>query len=237
MTRHITAKKGEIAKLVLMPGDPLRAEYLANKYLSDVKLVNKTRNMFMFTGKYKDVEITIAASGMGNPSMGIYSYELFKFYDVETIIRIGTAGSTDPEILVNDVLNIKESVGDSDYQLLINGIDSKRVSPTTEVVESINQAAKEQNYEIKNIAVRSTGNFYRKNSDVLELAKKAQTQAEEMETYALFSNAIATGKKAGAIMTISDEIITGKQLNAEQRQFNVDKMAIIGLEAIIKLKK
>jgi purine-nucleoside phosphorylase len=121
--------------------------------------------------------------------------------------------------------------------LLINGIDSKRVSPTTEVVESINQAAKEQNYEIKNIAVRSTGNFYRKNSDVLELAKKAQTQAEEMETYALFSNAIATGKKAGAIMTISDEIITGKQLNAEQRQFNVDKMAIIGLEAIIKLKK
>jgi purine-nucleoside phosphorylase len=236
-TPHITAKEGEIAKLILMPGDPLRAEYIANKFLENPKLVNKTRNMFMFTGTYKGVPITIAASGMGVPSMGIYAYELLKFYDADVIIRIGTAGSTDPNIKVNDVLNINKTVGDNDFQKAITGIDSRTVKPTQEVIDQIDITAKGLGYNVKQVAARCTANFYTKDNNVLELAKKAGTSVEEMETYALFSTGVATGKKVGAIMTVSDEIITGANLTAEQRQTNVDKMAKLGLETIIKFAK
>jgi purine-nucleoside phosphorylase len=236
MTPHITAKKEQIASIVLMPGDPLRAKYIAEKFLTDVQLVNETRNMLMFTGTYQGVQLTIASSGMGNPSVGIYSYELFKFYDVKTIIRIGTAGSTDPEIKVNDVVIVHHSVGDSDYQKIINGIDSRKVKPTPAVNEALVQAAKELSYEIKEVGAHSTDNFYRQENNLLALAKANNTSVEEMETYALFSNAIATGKQAGALLTISDEIISGEALSAEERQNNLDKMATLVLKATLNLK-
>jgi len=182
------------------------------------------------------VQLTIASSGMGNPSVGIYSYELFKFYDVKTIIRIGTAGSTDPEIKVNDVVIVHHSVGDSDYQKIINGIDSRKVKPTPAVNEALVQAAKELSYEIKEVGAHSTDNFYRQENNLLALAKANNTSVEEMETYALFSNAIATGKQAGALLTISDEIISGEALSAEERQNNLDKMATLVLKATLNLK-
>ena len=151
MTPHNEAKKEDIAKIVIMPGDPLRAKYIAENFLTDFRLVNSVRNVFAYTGKYKNKEITIMASGMGMPSMGIYSYELYKYYDVETIIRIGSCGGYIPELKLFDVVLAENVYNEGNFALTANNEDCHLVSASTDINAIIENTAKVENIKIFNI--------------------------------------------------------------------------------------
>ncbi len=233
-TPHNEAKKGDIANIVIMPGDPLRAEYIANKFLSDVVCYNKVRNMYGFTGKYKGMKISIQASGMGIPSMGIYSKELFDGYDVDVIIRVGSAGSLVDNIKLRDIV-VSESVGSDSNYLNLLGLDS-----------SVDLAADEQllniakNYESSKIANKlifgktfTSILFY----NGLEGLKKVSNEgylAVEMETLALYANAKLSNKKALSIFTISDNPLTGEALSSKDRQCSFNEMVEIALDVALK---
>ncbi|AVN60651.1 purine-nucleoside phosphorylase [Mesoplasma entomophilum] len=233
MTPHISAKKEEIAKTVLMPGDPLRAKKIAETYLENVKLVNEVRNMFMYTGTYKGVEVTIAGSGMGCPSIGIYSYELFNFYDVENIIRIGSAGSYKEEIKVYDVYNVKEAYGDSNYAKLAANIDDKVIKAGTELYSLIEKTAQEKNIKTLTGRAHSADVFYR-HDDITNFVKENELDVVEMESVALFANAIKAKKQAACLLTISDNLVTKEVTTAEERQNNFMQMVEIALEVAVK---
>lgn len=233
MTVHIEAEKGQIAKRVLMPGDPNRAKYIADKYLNNVKLVNSLRGELAFTGTYKDVEVTIFSSGMGIGSMGIYSYELFNDYDVDSIIRIGTAGSYSEDLKVYDLL-----VADSCYSKTY--FDEEAGKENVEIINSsgdlngiIMKTAALKRIDAKLGRVHTTEAFYTENKDYtpfIELGCKAV----EMECYALFYNAKKFLKKATAILTISDNLITHEEIDAKEREQKLDDMIFLALESIIK---
>jgi purine-nucleoside phosphorylase len=235
MTPHIKANKGDIAKTVLMPGDPLRAKMIAEKYLENPKLVNDVRNMFFYTGTYKGQEVTVAGSGMGCPSIGIYSYELFKFYDVENIIRIGSAGSYVEDCKVYDTFNVKTAFGESDYALAAAGIDSRNIEATPALYGLISETAKELNIDLKTGTAHSSDVFYRMD-DSMEFAKKHNLSVVEMESYALFANAIATKKSAACLLTISDSFVTGESTSPEERQNKFFNMIELALAVSLKLK-
>ncbi|QEH61332.1 purine nucleoside phosphorylase [Spiroplasma chinense] len=236
MTPHIEAKKEDIAKVVLMPGDPLRAKKIAETYLEDVKLVNEVRNMFMYTGTYKGKKITIAGSGMGCPSIGIYSYELFKFYDVDSIIRIGSAGSYKEGINVYDVYNVQECFGESDFAKLAANIDKRVIPASKELFDLIEETAKEKNITTHKGIAHSSDVFYRHEShDSLAFAAKNNLDVVEMESFALFANAIATNKQAACLLTISDSFITKEVTSAEERQNKFMTMVELALETGLKV--
>lgn len=230
MTAHISAKKEDIAKVVLMPGDPLRAKFIAETFLDDYKLVNNVRNMFMYTGHYKGKRITIAGSGMGFASIGIYSHELFAFYDVEKIIRIGTTGSYIKELNLYDVVLVKESMADSTFAKYVLGIDEKSLFPNKELNEEIMKIGKQLNIPIKEAKVHSSEVFYSKLS--LEELRKMFPGAEcvEMESFALFANAIRNNKKAATLLTVSDNIATKEETSPAERQEAFTKMMEVALE-------
>lgn len=234
MTPHISAKKEEIAKVVLMPGDPLRAKKIAETYLTNVKLVSDVRNMFMYTGTYKGKKITVAGSGMGCPSIGIYSYELFKFYDVECIIRIGSAGSYKKDINVYDVYNVKEAFGESDYAKIAANIDSRVVPAGQEIFNLIEQTATEMHITTHKGTAHSSDVFYRY-EDSLAFAAKHNLDVVEMESFALFANAIVTNKQAACLLTISDSFITKEVTTTEERQNNFMTMVELALETGVKV--
>ncbi|AHI52443.1 purine-nucleoside phosphorylase [Spiroplasma culicicola] len=234
MTPHISAKKEDIAKVVLMPGDPLRAKKIAETYLTDVKLVNEVRNMFMYTGMYNGKKVTIAGSGMGCPSIGIYSYELYKFYDVNHIIRIGSAGSYKEGINVYDVYNVKEAFGESDFAKIAANIDSKIIPAGEKLFDLIEATAQEKNIKTHKGIAHSSDVFYRY-EDSLEFAKKNNLDVVEMESFALFANAIATNKQAACLLTISDSFITKEVTTAEERQNNFMTMVELALDTVVKV--
>lgn len=236
MTPHINAKKEDIASVVLMPGDPLRAKFIAETFLENYKLVNEVRNMLMYTGIYKGKRITIAGSGMGCPSIGIYSYELFKFYDVDAIVRVGSAGAYSANLKIYDIFNVKEAFGENQFAKLVAGIDTDTMKSTDELYELINKTAEELNMDLKKGRCHSSDVFYRL-GDSLEFAKKHNLDVVEMESYALFSNAVATGKKAACLLTISDSFVTHEVTTAEERQNNFLTMMKLGLEAVVKIAK
>ncbi len=228
-TPHIEAKKGEIAKKVLMPGDPLRAKYIADNFLTDVKLVNKVRNMFAYTGKYNGKEVTVMGSGMGSPSIGIYSYELYSGYDVETIVRIGTAGGLDDKLKIGDVVIAMGACTDSNYinQLKYDGT----VAPIGdfETIKNIYDTAISANKNVYVGNVFTSDIFYNeKNEDWTKIG----VLAVEMETAALYMNAMLLGKKAGSMCTISDIPKTGEGMTSEERQNSLNDMIEIALKAI-----
>ena len=235
MTPHIEAKKEDIAKIVLMPGDPLRAKFIAEKYLENVRQVNSVRNMFMFTGTYKDMPVTVAGSGMGVPSIGIYSYELFKFYDVDTIIRIGSAGAYSKELKLYDVVLTTEAYSDSStFSKLVIGEESHVIAATSEVNQTIRASAKALDLTLHEARVHSSDVFY----SIRPLAETVATtgaQCVEMESYGLFVNAKATGKKAACLLSISDHLITGEETSAHERQTAFDDMIQIALESTLAL--
>ncbi len=230
MTPHINAKKGEIAKTVLMPGDPLRAKYVAETFLTDVKLVNTVRNMFMYTGKYNGREITIAGSGMGQPSIGIYSFELFKFYDVENIIRIGSAGAYVKELDLYDVLLVTSAFTDSTaFSRLVLGEKRNVLFPSDELNNKIRSIAKDIDIELNEGRTHSSDVFY--NSRALEdTVKETGSVCVEMESAALFANAEKLGKKAACLLTISDNLVTKEETTSEERQTAFEGMMKIALE-------
>ncbi len=229
MTPHINAKKGEIAKTVLMPGDPLRAKYIAENFLTDVKQVNSIRNMLMFTGKFEGKEVSICGSGMGQPSIGIYSYELFEFYDVDHIIRIGSAGSYKEDLKLYDVVLATSAYTDSDaFSRLVLGEGKHVLEPSKELNEAIIESAKRQDIKLHQARIHSSDVFY--NSRSLEdTIKETGADCVEMESAALFANAEKTGKKAACLVTISDNLVTKTETSPEERQTAFSDMMKVAL--------
>ena len=233
MTPHIEAKKEDIANIVLMPGDPKRAQYIAEKYLEGAVLVNSLRGELAFTGNYKGKRVTVFSSGMGIASMGIYSHELFDVYDVEYIIRIGTAGSYKEDLKVYDIL-----VADSAYS--VTNFDEETTGENMEIINSsfdlnskIMLTAHKKRMDVKLGRVHTTEAFYK---DIkLDETNLHESLAAEMETYALLFNAKKYHKKATAILTISDNLVTKEEISAEEREKKLDEMIFLALETVLNL--
>ncbi len=235
MTPHIEAKKEEIAKIVLMPGDPMRAKFIAETYLQDRQLVNRVRGALAYTGFYKNKKVTIMASGMGMPSMGIYSYELYKFYEVDTIIRIGSAGSYTKELNLFDVLLVENAYSESNYAKVQNGCMATVLSSTKEVNEVIESTAKELGKKITMGTVHSSDVFYKEKNEYEILYRNHGCMAVEMESFALFHNAKILGKKAACLLTISDSFITKEETTSIEREKAFTDMVELAFIASLKL--
>ena len=233
-TAHIEAKKEDIAKIVLMPGDPLRAKMIAETYLENYKLVNQVRNILAYTGTYKGKEVTIFASGMGNPSMGIYSYELFKFYDVEEIIRVGTCGAYKEELNLYDTIIVEGSYSVSNYAKEQMNLVDNIIYSSEELNKKLISAANDLNVDTKNGIIHCSDVFYKENNNYQELVNKYNVLGVEMETFALFTNAKSLNKKATCILTVSDSLVTKQETTSEERQNSFHTMIKIALESILK---
>ena len=233
VTPHIEAKKDDIAKIVLMPGDPLRAKMIAETFLENPRLVNQVRNIFAYTGIYKGKEVTVMASGMGMPSIGIYSYELFKFYDVESIIRVGSAGAYTKDLNLYDVILVNASYSDSSYAKVQGGSDDSLISASSSLNFYIQEAANNLNIPLTIANVYSTDVFYKESDNYKELYNKYGCLACEMESFALFHNAKTLNKKAACLLTVSDNLETKEETTSEQRQNSFKQMIEIALESIL----
>lgn len=231
-TPHIqVTDTNEIAKIVLMPGDPLRAEYIANTYLENVVKFNNIRGMYGFTGTYKGRRISVMGSGMGMPSIGIYSYELFNHYGVEKIVRIGSAGSYDPNLNLYDVIVVKDAYSESSYALTQSGETSSVIAANQELTDELINAAKELNIPIHIARTHSSDVFYRQGgTDYKHFYKDLHCSCVEMESFALFHNANVLGKKAACLLTISDSFTKPEITTAEERQTSFNQMMLIALE-------
>ena len=228
MTPHIKALKDEIADTVLMPGDPKRAKFIAENYLENYKLVSDVRGILAYTGYYKNKKLTIMASGMGNASMGIYSYGLYKFYDVENIIRIGSCGAYSPKLNVYDVLLVNSCYSESTYGLVQNGDTDNILYSNSDLNDKILKLG----YNIIVGRVHSCDAFYN-NLNINELYEKHECLAVEMESFALFHNAKALNKKAACLLTVSDSLVTGASLDAEAREKSFKEMIEIALKSVL----
>lgn len=233
-TPHNSANKGDFAKTVLMPGDPLRAKFIAENFLEDPKLVNNVRGIQGYTGTWKGKPVSVMASGMGMPSIGIYSYELFKEYDVENIIRIGSAGSYVKECKVFDVVIADSAYSESSFAKVQCGYESDVTYPSTALSDKLKNAADQLGIPYKEGRIHSADVFYRESSDYLKsVVDDKKCIAVEMESYALFSNAKVLGKNAACILTISDSFVSPEETTPEQREKNFTDMMKIALDAAI----
>ena len=237
MTPHIEAEKKQIAKTVIMPGDPLRAKKVAETYLEDYQLVNKVRNIYAYTGTYKGKEVTIMASGMGCASIGIYSYELFKFYDVDNIIRVATAGRYTENLNLYDILLVEESYSDSSFAKVQNHSLEDTISSSTGLNDVIKNTAKELNIPLAAGKVYSTDVFYKENDNLEKIVQEQGCIACEMETFALFHNAKICDKQATCLLTISDNVITKEETTSLERETKFMKMMELALEASLHCNK
>ena len=236
-TPHINAPKGAFAKTVLMPGDPKRARYIAEKFLMDAKLVNDVRGVQGYTGYYKGVKVSVMASGMGMPTMGIYSYELFNAYDVENIIRVGSIGAINENIQLKDIIVGMSASTNSNYgsNFNLNGIISgagsyKIIKTVDKVVEKMGLQNKAKFGQIL-----SSDTFYTDEpGNDLNWAKMG-VMGVEMEGYSLYLNAARAGKNALVLATVSDHLIKKQYLPAEEIQFSFDEMIMVALETAVKL--
>lgn len=229
-TPHNKANTGEIAKTVLMPGDPLRAKFIAETFLENPKLVNSVRNMFAYTGTYKGKEVTVMGSGMGMPSIGIYSYELFSFYGVEKIIRVGSCGAYQENVKLYDVVIAQGSCTDSNFasQYNLNGTFSA-LSSYSLLKAAVDEAEKlNVPYHVGNIM--SSDIFYNDEKDVWKKWANMGVLAVEMESYALFAQAARLKKQALTILTVSDSLVTHEETTAEEREKSFTAMMKIALE-------
>ena len=235
-TPHIEAKENDIAKKVLMPGDPKRCKYIADKYLEDVRVVNNVRNMTAYTGKYKGVEITLFPSGMGIPSMGIYSYELFNFYNVTDIIRIGTSGSNDPSVHILDVVLATSSYSLSNFPYLFGGDKVNEIESDNSLNEEIEDVSQELNIELKKGRIITSDVFdvYIDDVDRYYDLYPVKSLACEMEAFVLFYMAKKFNRKATCLVTIVDSKYEDVEVSSNDREKSLDNMIILALEAIIK---
>lgn len=234
-TPHNMANMGDIAKVVLMPGDPLRAKHIAETYLDDVVQFNNIRNMFGYTGTYKGKKVSVMGSGMGMPSIGIYSFELFSQYGVEAIIRIGSAGSYKEDYEIYDVVLASGAYSESNYARVLTGNESNVTYPNSELNELIANTASELDLELKEGVIHSSDIFYHIDEAYKKGIEDNNCVAVEMESFALFENAKALNKKAACLLTISDSLVTHEETTAEERQTSFNKMITIALESAIKL--
>lgn len=235
-TPHISAKKGEIAKVVLMPGDPLRAKFIAETFLEDVTQFNEVRNMFGFTGTYKGQKVSVMGSGMGMPSIGIYSYELFTQYDVEAIIRIGSAGSYSDKANVYDVVLADSAYSESSFAKVAFNVDTDVLNPSRALNDLILDKAKALDIDVLEGRIHSSDVFYRDSGKTWEnIRDEHDVLCVEMESFALFANANHLNKKAACLLTISDSFVTQEVTSADERQNAFTKMMEIALDAAIAL--
>lgn len=229
-TAHNNAKSNDFAKTVLMPGDPLRAKYIAETYLENPRQVTAVRNMFGYTGTYKGKEISVMGGGMGMPSIGIYSYELFNFYGVDQIIRIGSAGALQDHIKVMDVVIGMGACTDSNYAYQYGLPGTFAPIADYELMNKAIETAKRQGTNVVVGNVVSSDVFYNADPTVNDRWRSMGVLAVEMEAAALYMNAAKAKKKALCMLTISDHIYTGEALCAEDRQLGFGKMMEIALE-------
>ena len=229
-TAHNNAKANDFAKTVLMPGDPLRAKYIAETYLENPRQVTAVRNMFGYTGTYKGKEISVMGGGMGMPSIGIYSYELFNFYGVDQIIRIGSAGALQDHIKVMDVVIGMGACTDSNYAYQYGLPGTFAPIADYELMNKAIETAKRQGTNVVVGNVVSSDVFYNADPTVNDRWRSMGVLAVEMEAAALYMNAAKAKKKALCMLTISDHIYTGEALCAEERQLGFGKMMEIALE-------
>jgi purine-nucleoside phosphorylase, family 1 (deoD) len=229
-TPHNQANVGEIAKTVLMPGDPLRAKFLAETYLEDVHQFNTVRNMFGYTGKYKGKEVSIMGSGMGQPSIGIYSWELFEQYGVESIIRIGSCGALQDHVHLRDIIIVQGSCTDSNYayQFELPGTFSA-ISSYELLEKAVNEAKKKEvQYHVGNVIASDL--FYHADKDSHKKWAAMGCLGVEMESFALFANAAYFHKKALTLLTVSDSLVTSEETTASEREKTFTAMMEIALE-------
>ena len=229
-TPHNGAKEGDFAKTVLMPGDPLRAKYIAETYLENPRLVTSVRNMLGYTGAYKGKEISVMGGGMGMPSVGIYTYELFNFYGVENIIRIGSAGALSDKLKLKDVVIGMGACTDSNYAAQYGLPGTFAPIADYGLLRRAVEVAEKQGTNVVVGNVLSSDAFYNANKNANDLWKSMGVLAVEMEAAALYMNAAKAGKNALCILSISDHIYSGEELSAEERQVGFGKMMEIALE-------
>jgi len=229
-TPHNGAHKGQIAKTVLMPGDPLRAKFIAETYLDNVECFNQVRNMLGFTGTYKGKEISVMGGGMGMPSVGIYSYELFNFYGVDNIIRIGSAGALQDSLALKDLVIGMGACTDSSFanQFQLPGTYAPIASYS--LMKKAIEAAEKHNIPVVIGNVLSSDVFYNANEKANDLWKEMGVLAIEMEAAALYMNAAKSGKNALCLLSISDHIYKGTSLSAQERQEGFSDMMEVALE-------
>ncbi len=239
MAIHNEAKKEEIAKVVLMPGDPLRAKYIAENFLEESKLVNQTRNVLAYTGKYKNKEITVMASGMGMPSMGIYAYELYQFYEVDTIIRIGSCGSYVEDLDLLDLVLVNESYTTGNFAQNLSGQKCDTVEASEEINAVIEETAKDLEIECvkTNVACTECFDAYMVNPEnyVKNLPPEKHITCSEMEAFALFYTAQILNKKAACLLTVVDSNCKKQVLTSQQRENSLHEMIKLALESAIKI--
>lgn len=233
MTPHIEASINDIASTVIMPGDPNRVKYIAENFLEDIKLVNTVRGELAYTGYYKGKRITIFSSGMGIPSMGIYSYELYKYYNVENIIRVGSAGAYTKDLNIKDTFLVENSYSTSSYK--VEGTISNLIPSNNELNNIIVNTSKKLNINLKQGNVYSSESFYELDLNIEELINKYNIKCVEMETYSLFTNSIYFNKKASALLTISDSFVTKEALSSKEREEGFNKMIELALESSLKI--
>ena len=231
-TPHIEAKDNAFAKTVLMPGDPLRAQFIADNFLENVVQVNNVRGMRGFTGTYKGKKISVMGSGMGMPSIGIYSYELFKFYNVENIIRIGSAGAYTADLDLYDVVLADRAWSESSFAQAQSCTDEiiEYTYPTTTLNDRLESIAKELNIPVTKGTIHSSDVFYREDFNVFNSIREEKgALCVEMESFALFHNAKMLGKNAACLLTISDNLVTHEATSSTERQNAFTKMMDIAL--------
>ena len=232
-TPHNQAERGQIAPTVLMPGDPLRAQMIAETFLEGAESFNRVRGMLGFTGTYKGKPVSVMGSGMGMPSIGIYSYELFTEYGVENIIRVGSAGAYAPELKLYDVVLASAAWSESSFAYTMTGSEDKLAYPSRALNDSLIESAKALNIPLHLGIIHSSDVFYRKpwqgENYWMEIRDREGCLAVEMESFALFHNAAVTGKQAACLLTISDSFTSGEETTAEERQKSFTRMMDIAL--------
>lgn len=234
MSTHIESNINDIAKTVLMPGDPKRCEYIAKKFLSNAKIINNVRGMTAYTGYYKSKQITVFPSGMGIPSMGIYSYELFKEYNVENIIRIGTMGSY-TNLQLKDIVLVENSITNSNYGRYLCNYQNININSNAELNSKIELSAQELNLKINKGNIYSSDVFYEQNNNFQEKVAKYSVLGVEMESFALLLNAKLLNKKATTLLMVSDSFIFADKLSSLEREQGLDNLINLALEASLKI--
>lgn len=233
MSVHIGAKPGEIAETILLPGDPLRAQYIAETFLEGATCYNKVRGMLGFTGTYKGKRVSVQGTGMGVPSIAIYVNELMQSYDVQNLIRVGTCGAIQEDIRVRDVILAMSASSDSQTnRLLFNQID---YAPTAnfDLLHKAYTVATERNLSVKVGNIFTSDSFYRESMDLYKKLASYQVLAVEMESSALYTLAAKYKRNALSVLTVSDHILTGEETTAEERQTTFNEMIEVALEAAL----
>ena len=239
MTPHNEAKKEDIADIVLMPGDPLRAKYIADNFMDNVKLVNSVRNMFGYTGYYKDKKITVFASGMGMPSMGIYAYELYKFYNVKCIIRLGSCGAYTESLNLFDTILVDTSYTEGNFAYGLEGTDCHIANADNYLNTILERTANSKSINLikGNVICSEIFDYYVKDLDALinRFPKDLNIIAAEMESFALFYTAKYLNKKAACLLTVVDSHYKKQEISADERQNSLNDMIMLALDSSLNI--